>query len=55
MASGMPVAKSIASKLRAELRGCQQKLGDFQTMELLSPDLNGILKRLLQEFCDEAA
>ena len=38
------MAKSIASKLHAELRGCQQKHGQFQGMELLIPDLNGVLK-----------
>ncbi len=38
------MAKSTESKLRTELRSCQQKHGQFEAMELLIPDLNGILK-----------
>ena len=38
------MARTIMSELRAELRKRQKKHGQFEAMELLVPDLNGILK-----------
>ena len=38
------MARTTMSELSAELRKCQKKHGQFQAMELLIPDLNGILK-----------
>jgi len=38
------MTRSTVNQLKAELRAIQKKHGDFESVELLLPDLNGVLK-----------